>query len=125
MATPLNPDLPDPKTIGKEYRKTATIFAVRMNHDFEVETLEGRHTAHQGDWLVKANTDCGELWPIADSVFQNTYVSVDQDALPKILEVKAKVDEEVSRARTALIIFGFIAGITIGGIVGFVLGQIL
>jgi hypothetical protein len=70
----LNEELPDPEKVGHEYRKTATIYAVRMDKDFTVDTLEGIHTAHKGDYLAKGIK--GELWPIAADVFEATYVEV-------------------------------------------------
>lgn len=64
-------DLPDPWKVGKEFRKTATIFAVQMPTDFLVQTLEGPHYGHAGDWLAKG--PAGEMWPIKREIFEKTY----------------------------------------------------
>lgn len=74
----MNEELPDPSVAGKEYRKTATIYAVQMSKDFTVETLEGTHQGHAGDWLAKGVK--GELWPIAKDVFEKTYALVSEGA---------------------------------------------
>lgn len=58
----------------REYRKTSTTFAVRMEEEFEVETLEGLHTGKAGDWL--AIGQAGELYPIDGAVFAATYEEV-------------------------------------------------
>ena len=58
-----------------EYRKTATTFAVRMEEPFEVDTLEGLHSAKAGDWLAMGAA--GELYPIDAAVFAATYEKVE------------------------------------------------
>lgn len=58
----------------KEYRKTSTTFAVRMEEAFEVDTLEGMHTGKAGDWLAVGQA--GELYPIDGAVFAATYEEV-------------------------------------------------
>lgn len=59
----------------KEYRKTSTIYAVRLDREFEVDTIEGTHTAKAGDWLAVGQA--GELYPIDGAVFAATYEPVD------------------------------------------------
>jgi hypothetical protein len=58
----------------KQYRKTSTIYAVRMESDFEVDTLEGCMTGKGGDWLACGAG--GELYPIDGSLFAVTYEEV-------------------------------------------------
>ena len=66
-----NKNLPDPKEIGMEYKKRTTIHAVRMDEDFEVQTLEGLMKGKAGDWLARGVK--GELYPIAADVFKSSY----------------------------------------------------
>ena len=54
-----------------EYRKTSTIYAIRIDEPFEVDTIEGLHTAKAGDWLALGQA--GELYPIDAAVFAATY----------------------------------------------------
>lgn len=61
---------------GDEYRKTSTIYAVRVDVPFEVDTIEGVHTAKAGDFLALGQA--GELYPIDAAVFAATYERVDQ-----------------------------------------------
>lgn len=68
-------NLPDPKVIGNEYRKTATIHAVRMSRKFIVETLEGTEYGNKGDWLARGVK--GELYIIRDDIFKETYTQVE------------------------------------------------
>lgn len=67
-------ELPDPEKDGKKYRKTACIFAVRMDAPFEVQTLEGTMTGKAGDYLAKGVKE--ELYPIAAEIFLKTYEAV-------------------------------------------------
>lgn len=56
---------------AKEYRKIATVQAVKMEEPFRVRTLAGIHQGIPGDWLVKNHT--GELYMIAGVIFERTY----------------------------------------------------
>ena len=58
----------------REYRKTATIYAVRMAEAFQVHTIEGLHDGKAGDWL--AIGVAGEMYPIDAEVFAATYEEV-------------------------------------------------
>lgn len=60
----------------KEYRKTQTIRAAQMPVAFKVRTLEGWVEGQPGDWLAMGVS--GELYPIADSVFKETYEEVEE-----------------------------------------------
>ncbi len=55
----------------REYRKTATTFAVRIDEPFEVETLEGTMVGQPGDYL--ACGVAGELYPIDAVVMAASY----------------------------------------------------
>ena len=87
----------------KEYRKTATIKAVKLTHDnlddvaawcggtsyrlahrgdhgedishVTIKTLEGTMRADLGDWVAKGIQ--GEFWPIKPDVFAASYEAVD------------------------------------------------
>ena len=61
-------------TSQKEYRKTATINAVQIDHAFTVDTLEGTFTGKPGDWLAEGIA--GERWIIDDKIFIKTYKMV-------------------------------------------------
>lgn len=68
---PKNPDLPDPEKSGKEYIKTEPVFAMKMDKDFDVKTIEGDVKGKAGDYLCKGAN--GEYWPIDKDVFEKTY----------------------------------------------------
>lgn len=56
----------------------AGMFAeIPNSDDFAVNTLEGRMTAHVGDYLAKGID--GELYPIAKDIFERTYDVVSDD----------------------------------------------
>ena len=57
--------------VPSQYKKTGTIFAVRMPEDFEVVTLEGTMRGPAGAWLA-IGAD-GEMWPIDSQIFSKTY----------------------------------------------------
>lgn len=58
----------------REYRKRTTIYAARVDEDFTVWTIEGRHEGHAGDYI--AIGAAGELYPIAADIMQATYEPV-------------------------------------------------
>lgn len=63
----------------REYRKTATVFARKVETDAEVvhvPTLEGPAIARPGDYICRANTAVAEEWVVAGEVFEATYVLV-------------------------------------------------
>lgn len=66
-------DLTHPSVPGTfaEYRKSTTIFAIRVDQPFEVDTLEGRHTGKAGDYLAVGIH--GEMYPIDAAVFAASY----------------------------------------------------
>lgn len=61
-----------------EYVKLTTTFAVRLEEAFEVDTLEGRHSAKAGDYLAIGRA--GEMYPIDAAVFAATYVKAERDS---------------------------------------------
>ncbi len=63
-------NLPDPRKVGKRYKKTTFIYATKMLDDFQVKTLEGVMIGRKGDYLVMGIK--GELWPIAENIFNYT-----------------------------------------------------
>jgi hypothetical protein len=58
----------------REYGKTQTIYAIRMDEEFDVSTIEGDHHGKAGDWLAVGAA--GELYPIDAAVFAATYEEV-------------------------------------------------
>lgn len=70
-SVPKNPDLPDPEKDGNEYIKTAPVFAMKMDKNFKVKTIEGDVEGKAGDYLCKGAN--GEYWPIDSKVFDKTY----------------------------------------------------
>lgn len=52
-------------------KKPITVHAIQMYTDFEVETLEGVHIGHAGDYLMKGIH--GELYCIKKDIFEQTY----------------------------------------------------
>jgi hypothetical protein len=67
--------LPDPRSTGLEYRKTATVWAVQMPEAFEVQTQEGVMQGRAGDFLCQG--PAGERWPIKREIFEATYTPVE------------------------------------------------
>jgi len=60
---------------ARRYRKKPVeVMAVRMENDFDVETLEGRMSGRKGDYLVRGEK--GELYPVKRYVFESTYKEV-------------------------------------------------
>lgn len=55
----------------KAYRKTTLTYAVQIPIEFKVDTLEGMHRGHAGDYL--AIGPAGEMYPIAKDVFEASY----------------------------------------------------
>lgn len=58
----------------KRYRKIASVEAVQMIEDFQVETLEGTHQGYAGDYLCRGIA--GEYWPVKKEIFEKTYVPI-------------------------------------------------
>lgn len=67
----VNDTLPNPKETGKEYHKTATVFAVQMDKPFKVDTLEGVMQGNAGDYLCQGVEN--EMWPVKKRIFESTY----------------------------------------------------
>lgn len=61
----------------KEYRKTATARAVKIQHPFEVCTQEGVMHGERGDYLMIGVI--GELYICAKDTFALTYESVEEE----------------------------------------------
>ena len=53
------------------FRKTATVVAVQLEHDFVLDTPEGQASGLAGDWLVR--NDTGESWPVDSATFARRY----------------------------------------------------
>lgn len=55
----------------KRYRKTATVLARQLagGENLTVETLEGPATVAGPDWLLTANNEIGEQWPVTADYF--------------------------------------------------------
>ena len=65
----------DPDLMMREYKKMATVKAVQMNEDFEVETAQGNIAkGAPGDYLCKGPH--GDLWPCRKDIFEDTYKQV-------------------------------------------------
>lgn len=63
------------------YRKTGSIFALEMDRDFLMETLEGMEHGSKGDWIAQNPVD-GEQWPIAAKTFLSMYELAPDQTLP-------------------------------------------
>jgi hypothetical protein len=60
----------------KEYRKTATVLARKMDKPFICDTLEGDNIrGKKGDYLLIA-VDTGEQWPVDGAIFEKTYEAI-------------------------------------------------
>lgn len=51
--------------------KPLAVWAMRMNQDFECQSLESTLHGKAGDWLVRA--DDGWTYPVADEIFRRYY----------------------------------------------------
>jgi len=58
-------------------RKTSFTYVVKMEEDFECQTMEGLVTGKSGDYLAVGVM--GEVYPIAKEVFDLSYEIVNQD----------------------------------------------
>ena len=61
---------------GPEYRKVATVLAVQLESDAEIETREGWLQANKGDYLVVNTQDRTYPWPVRKEIFEKTYVLI-------------------------------------------------
>ncbi len=59
-----------------EYRKTATVLAIAIESDIEIETREGWLNANKGDYLVVNSKDRTYPWPVKKEIFENTYAKI-------------------------------------------------
>lgn len=59
---------------AREYRKTATVWAVQAEIPFKVSTLEGVMVGDAGDYLCQG--PAGEKWPVKRAIFEATYEEV-------------------------------------------------
>ena len=64
--------------------ETATVFAVQLQSDLEVETREGWLKANKGDYLVVNSRDRTYPWPVKKEIFESTYAEI----IPQKLEAK-------------------------------------
>jgi hypothetical protein len=64
------------KKAKKYVKKPIPIKAIKMNEEFEVETLEGRMKGKPGDYLVEGIR--GELYVCDGEIFEETYICVDE-----------------------------------------------
>lgn len=71
------------------YRKTGSIFALEMDRDFLMETLEGMEHGSKGDWIAQNPVD-GEQWPIASKSFTSMYEIAPDQTLPAGAMTKAQ-----------------------------------
>ncbi|MGH3158823.1 MAG: hypothetical protein ACRDNF_19945 [Streptosporangiaceae bacterium] len=56
---------------GERWLRTGTYHAWQVSELVVLRTIEGRATAHPGDWVVEGRG--GERWPVCDEQFQRTY----------------------------------------------------
>mmetsp|Transcript_37103 Transcript_37103/g.72883 ORF Transcript_37103/g.72883 Transcript_37103/m.72883 type:complete len:793 (+) Transcript_37103:39-2417(+) len=76
------PDLPH------MYRKIGKIFALKMDRDFLIETLEGMEHGKKGDYIAQNPVE-GEQWPIDEKTFESMYeVAPDQKNLQPVDDAK-------------------------------------
>jgi hypothetical protein len=52
-------------------KKPIIIKAIKIDKEFEIDTLKGTMKGNAGDWLIKGIK--GELYPCKPDVFQQTY----------------------------------------------------
>jgi hypothetical protein len=73
------------KLLGqKRYRKTAQVWAIQIESDFEIETREGWLKADKGDYLVVnviealhfGQNQVSYPWPVRKEIFESTYEEV-------------------------------------------------
>lgn len=64
-------DSHDRKSRAQQYIKIIPIKAIKMQEDFEIETLEGTMKGKKGDWLMQGVK--GELYPCERKIFEKSY----------------------------------------------------
>jgi serine/threonine-protein kinase CTR1 len=92
----------DASTNPHLYRKTGSIFALQMDRDFLMETLEGMEHGRSGDWIAQNPVD-GEQWPIANKTFMAMYEKApDQNPPPGTMtRAQAQMQRASSSAAAA------------------------
>lgn len=83
---PDNDHLPDPKKEGDVYKKVAPSYAVQMDDDFVVNTIEGPAQAKEGDFLLKGEE--GDMWPVDKDIFHKTYRPAETPKMEKVFKKK-------------------------------------
>lgn len=83
---PDNDHLPDPKEDGEKYKKHAPSYAVQMDKDFTVNTIEGPAEAKEGDFLLKGEE--GDMWPVDQEIFRKTYRPAETPKMEKVFKKK-------------------------------------
>lgn len=83
---PDNDHLPDPKKEGEKYKKHAPSYAVQMEKDFVVNTIEGPAEAKEGDFLLKGEE--GDMWPVDQEIFMKTYRPAETPKMEKVFKKK-------------------------------------
>ncbi len=58
-------------TFEKFRKRPVVIDAVKVDHPFQVETLEGTHYGTAGDYLIRGIH--GEYYPCKPEIFEKTY----------------------------------------------------
>ncbi len=58
-------------------KKPIPVGCIKMDEDFEVETMEGIMRGKKGDWLMRGIE--GELYPCDAEIFEKTYILLDPD----------------------------------------------
>jgi len=87
----------DPARRPHLYRKTGSIFALQMERDFLMETLEGMEHGSAGDWIAQNPVD-GEQWPIAAATFQKMYERAPDQVPPPGTMTRAQAQAQAARA---------------------------
>ena len=82
---PDNDHLPDPKDGGK-FVKTAPTYAIQIEDQFVVNTIEGEAEAKAGDYLCQGPN--GDMWPVDQEIFRQSYRPIDSPKMEKVFKRK-------------------------------------
>ena len=59
----------------KPFSEVGAIYLLRFSSLFEINTLEGKLTVSDGDWIIQGVK--GELYPCKPDIFEQTYEAVE------------------------------------------------
>ena len=69
-------DMTKAKVVFRPCKKIKPAMAVQIHEDFIVDTLEGQHRGHAGDYLMEGIK--GERYPCRKDIFEESYEWIEE-----------------------------------------------